>query len=106
MNPISKSTNLSNTKQSIEQKSLSFELFSNQELTTFIEKLNSICQHLDPYHPLSDKDSLALLELGIAKHDDPFELTNNLVKMLEDAIEEKMSRENKNNSLQESQYLQ
>lgn len=67
-----------------------------ERLESLIEKLNTICSNLDPYNPIPSKMRAMIEELDIIKIDDPFTLTNQLVVLLEDAVEELHSLDSKN----------
>ncbi len=53
-----------------------------------IEVLRSLCQEIDPYAPLNSEVREQLEELGIDAGEDPFALTNRLILMMENALEE------------------
>ncbi len=54
-----------------------------------IQVLRSLCQEIDPYTPLPSEVRQRLRELGIdAEEEDPFALTNRLLSLMEDALEE------------------
>lgn len=67
-----------------------------ERLESLIEKLNFICSNLDPYNPIPSTMREMIKELDIVKIDDPFTLTNQLVVLLEDAVEELHSLDSKN----------
>jgi hypothetical protein len=62
-----------------------------EELSTVIEDLNMLCNDLDPYLPLSEDQLKQLSAYGIFKDDDPFLITNKLVLILENSVEELIS---------------
>ncbi|MGB0452846.1 MAG: hypothetical protein ACPGJV_03955 [Bacteriovoracaceae bacterium] len=53
-----------------------------------IERLNQLCETIDPYSELSEEQVLELGAIGINEVKDPFHVTNQLVVKLEDAIQE------------------
>ena len=57
-----------------------------------IEILNHLCGTIDPYQPLSAKTKMELSKLNIDSNLDPFSLTNKLVQILEDTVEEFINR--------------
>jgi hypothetical protein len=67
--------------------------FSEMKLQTQIKKLRQLAESLDPFAPLEKKHLKMLKELGIAHEGDPFALTNQLLKRLEDALEQQMLEE-------------
>ena len=59
-----------------------------EELRVKVAKLNALASDLDPYQPLSEENQNELKSLGVLRLDDPFAITNQLVVILEDAIDE------------------
>ncbi|TNF03765.1 MAG: hypothetical protein EP326_02050 [Deltaproteobacteria bacterium] len=59
-----------------------------KQLQELIETLNQICSNLDPYQPIAPAMKQSIEKLNIVVTDDPFTLTNQLVVLLEDAVEE------------------
>ena len=59
-----------------------------EELKARIEILRSLCDQVDPYLPLNPMAQKRLRELKIDLLDDPFALTNQLLLLMEDALEE------------------
>ena len=57
------------------------------DLEVFISKLKGICHEVDPYNELSLSMKERLIDVGITEFHDPFELTNHLLFMTENAIE-------------------
>jgi hypothetical protein len=53
-----------------------------------IQKLRTLCSQLDPFSPLSPENESFLRQIGIKDLENPYELTNQLVKMMEDLIED------------------
>ena len=53
-----------------------------------IAKLSALCQELNPYEPIDEQFKLRLKELNILEFEDPFKITNALLILLEDAIDE------------------
>jgi hypothetical protein len=57
-------------------------------LETRIQKLGEICTDLNPYEPIKDDFKIRLREFNILEFDDPFKITNALLILLEDTIDE------------------
>ena len=53
-----------------------------------IKKLGEICNNLNPYLPITDEFKLGLKEFNIMEFNDPFQITNALLMLLEDTIDE------------------
>lgn len=53
-----------------------------------IKKLGDICNDLNPYIPIPDDFKLRLREFNIMEFSDPFKITNALLMLLEDTIDE------------------
>ena len=64
-----------------------------QQLEELITKLNCLCLEIDPYNELTSTQKETLNSVGIYQFDDPFLLTNQLVALLEDAIEWRMKKQ-------------
>ena len=58
------------------------------ELQIRIQKLSDICQDLNPYLEVSPELQLRLSEFHILELSDPFKVTNTLLMLLEDSIDE------------------
>lgn len=58
-----------------------------------IRELKNLCQALDPFLPIEAGHQEILKKYQITEFDDPFKLTNRLILLLENAIEEKMKLE-------------
>jgi hypothetical protein len=58
------------------------------ELEAKIKKLSDICTELNPYEPISDDLKMRLMDLNILDFSDPFKITNTLLMLLEDTIDE------------------
>lgn len=58
------------------------------ELEARIKKLSDICTELNPYEPISESMKMRLLDLNILDFSDPFKITNTLLMLLEDTIDE------------------
>lgn len=58
------------------------------ELNNRIKKLSDICQDLNPYQIISNELQLRLAEFHILELSDPFKVTNTLLILLEDSIDE------------------
>ncbi|ATH08644.1 hypothetical protein BIY24_12010 [Halobacteriovorax marinus] len=65
-------------------------------LEILISKLKGICHEIDPYTELTLSMKERLIDVGIEEFNDPFALTNQLLFMTENAIEElaKLKEEN------------
>jgi len=53
-----------------------------------IKKLGDICNELNPYAPMDDEFKKRLREFNIMEFEDPFKITNALLMLLEDSIDE------------------
>ena len=67
---------------------LVYKLKKIEFLEQKIDELNDLCGGMDPYNEVGESEKKRLLEFGIEENADPFEITNRLVVMLEDSIEE------------------
>ena len=67
-------------------------LIQNDEKILYLEdrikKLGEICTDLNPYMPIPDDFKLRLREFNIMEFSDPFKITNSLLMLLEDTIDE------------------
>lgn len=61
-----------------------------KELDQKLKLLRELARELDPFQGVSPKDQRKLKKLGIPMSDDPFRLTNHLLKELEDALETRL----------------
>jgi len=50
--------------------------------------LGDICTELNPYAPISDELKMRLMDFHILDLSDPFKVTNTLLMLLEDTIDE------------------
>lgn len=57
-------------------------------LESRIKRLGTICNDLNPYSPITDEFKKSLREFNILEFEDPFKITNALLMLLEDAIDE------------------
>lgn len=57
-------------------------------LETRIKKLEKICLELNPYETITDELKMQLLDFNIVDLSDPFKITNTLLMLLEDSIDE------------------
>lgn len=66
--------------------------FGNEEKIQYLEdrikKLGDICNELNPYLPITPDFKMKLREFNIIDASDPFQVTNALLRLLEDAINE------------------
>lgn len=53
-----------------------------------IKTLSDICNELNPYSPVTEDFKKRLREFNIMEFEDPFKITNALLRLLEDSIEE------------------
>lgn len=53
-----------------------------------LQRLKDLCQNLDPYKPLDAKLVKELEYFKIYEHNDPFRVTNQLLILMEDMLEE------------------
>lgn len=60
-----------------------------------IESLKELCNKLDPYKPISADLKNELAQFQITEYCDPFVITNKLLLLLEDSIEELYKLQNK-----------
>lgn len=58
------------------------------QLEERIKKLSAICNELNPYQPVDKEFQLRLKEFNIYEFEDPFKITNSLLMLLEDTIDE------------------
>ena len=68
------------------------------QIKTKISRLNNLCHHINPYEelPVKIKNELSYFKIHDIK--DPFSITNKLILLLEDSIEELQSIENHENN--------
>ena len=57
-------------------------------LKSRISQLNNLCHDINPYAPLPNHIQEELRKFEIVEVEDPFSLTNKLILLLEDSIEE------------------
>ena len=53
-----------------------------------IKLLDTICTEINPYETISDELKMLLLNFNILEFNDPFKVTNTLLMLLEDTIDE------------------
>lgn len=58
------------------------------ELETRIKNLSDICTMINPYDKIPSELQMRLLDFNIVALDDPFKVTNALLMLLEDSIDE------------------
>ncbi len=58
------------------------------QLEEKIKKISEICNELNPYQPVAKEFQLRLREFNILEFEDPFKITNSLLILLEDTIDE------------------
>lgn len=59
-----------------------------RELEARVKKLSDICTELNPYAPITDDLKMRLMDFHILDLSDPFKVTNTLLMLLEDTIDE------------------
>jgi len=72
------------------------------QLKSRAQFLRELCENLDPYSPLTREDKDLLESLGVYSHEDPFQLTNELIMKMEDTLEEILTRKNSERSTEKS----
>ena len=72
-----------------------FSRFDDQNLESFITQLKSLCDNMDPFAPIEEEERERLHDLGLTQLEDPYQLTNLMLKNMEDALEEWERRHNK-----------
>lgn len=89
-----KTTNEQNSQ--LKNPSLYTPSMDIMNLEILISKLKGICHEIDPYTELTLSMKERLIDVGIEEFDDPFALTNKLLFITENAIEElaKLKEEN------------
>lgn len=64
----------------------------NDEKILYLENrirvLGEICNNLNPYLPITEEFKLSLKDFNIMEFNDPFKITNALLILLEDTIDE------------------
>lgn len=58
------------------------------ELEARIKILGDICSEINPYESIPDELKMRLMDFNILNLDDPFKVTNSLLMLLEDSIDE------------------
>lgn len=69
-----------------------FQKVPTEELEARVASLRHICQHLDPYGPMDLETKKTLEQFYIYDFSDPFKVTNELLMLLEDSIQELQHR--------------
>lgn len=59
-----------------------------KQLENKIDLMSFLCSEINPFIPLSEENKKILIKLKIDIHLNPFELTNQLIKIHEDLIQE------------------
>lgn len=85
--------NVTNIKEEITTPYSAYEILhpleeTIAELEARIKKLSDICTELNPYEPIPDELKMRLMDLNILDFSDPFKITNTLLMLLEDTIDE------------------
>lgn len=58
------------------------------ELEARIKVLGGICNDINPYAEITDEQKMRMLDFNIVDFSDPFKITNTLLMLLEDTIDE------------------
>lgn len=53
-----------------------------------IKTLGDICNEINPYAEITDEQKMKLMDFNILDFNDPFKITNTLLMLLEDTIDE------------------
>lgn len=69
-----------------------------------IKKLGDFCNELNPYVEISNEQKMFLMDHNILEFNDPFKITNQLLMLLEDSIEELHKLEPLSNSEQNGNF--
>ncbi|GAB4019332.1 MAG: hypothetical protein Fur0010_21250 [Bdellovibrio sp.] len=67
---------------------INMDNLDSKRLEKSVKELSELCRHLDPFGPIDSKMKKKLKKFGLDKEEDPFILTNKLIKNLEDAMSE------------------
>lgn len=59
-----------------------------EALEARIKVLSDICNELNPYEKISDELKMKMMDFNIVDFSDPFKITNTLLMLLEDTIDE------------------
>lgn len=84
-----KKANLNNRDTNKKELTLLEERILNLEKRR--DKLQYLCQNLDPFRPLSPEEKEALADFNLHLTDDPYRLTALLITLMEDTIAELQS---------------
>jgi hypothetical protein len=71
---------------------MNFSKLTDKDLEKNITRLKFLCDNLDPYSPIEGHFKKELSFFEITKFRDPYDLTNQLLKLMEDSLEEKENR--------------
>lgn len=85
---MQKSINKIPSKKSLPHLAQDPMLESIKLLEAKIETLGAICNEINPYAEISDEQKMKLMNFNIVDFHDPFKITNQLLMLLEDAIDE------------------
>lgn len=58
-----------------------------------LAKLKDICANIDPFKDIDEETMNSLKEMGIKELDDPFRLTNHLLRILEENLNHRQKNE-------------
>lgn len=83
VNKIQNKNNLAHRLPSVDDRKKNIK-----DLKEKVSKLKKICQELNPYMPINEKIKKDLEQFNIYDTSDPFIITNKLLVLLEDSIDE------------------
>ena len=87
-----------NSAQNSFLKNQSPEYLNPEEMDDLIAKVEKLCTTIDPFQGLTEKEKEQLRAWGI-EWENPYDLTNKLVKWLEDMIELRQSQRGETSNL-------
>ncbi|MCP4913625.1 MAG: hypothetical protein GY909_10940 [Oligoflexia bacterium] len=61
---------------------------SNEQLTLRVQALKEICDTVNPYLPLDEEAKAKLQKFNIEISEDPFHITNQLLHLVDNSVEE------------------
>lgn len=87
---MEKNTAKTPTRKPLLKKTKKQPVFQDKamELKARIQKLGQLCNELNPYGAISDDHKKILMSYDILDFSDPFKITNQLLVLLEDSIDE------------------
>ncbi len=75
---------------------------NNSQLDRKIEELKKLCGELDPFNKISKGHKKLLTKYGLNEIADPFELSNRLILLVENAIMEQLNSNDNNKKSDET----